>query len=621
MTIRVTRVSANVAGSVTDGTLRVTRVSAKVAGQVDAGLLRVTRTYAQVAGNVSTTDTLKVSTVRVQVATTDVTTDVPRYTSRLGTNFSTLGGATMVLGIPLVDDGGLVLPNFDRTATDTLSFTQSNTHNQFSVTGSNSVTFTQTNLRVVESGTDLTASGSLAFVGAAQRALVSSNTASNSISFTQVAGSVDVLSFTATSNISFTQSNNISGVTDVTATSPLSLTQSADVAGSVNLTGSDLILFTQSSGTVGPVLVEGNGSLVFSQVASPGLLTRTASAVIGFSNSSRLAQELILTSSNNLVFVQNTTPGLLTPTSHSEFFLTQSNNRIIENPNGTDLTGSGSLVFTQTNAVLQVLSTATALSALSTLTLTQSAIFPIELINESQSIVFSQSNSINVGKSSSQTIDFIQSVVANHDRNLTSSNTLNLSHGFTAIQLRDNIVIGSGNCDATKIYAPFSGGGASTIRPVAPILQRKTDVIFFTPAGPLVGATNSLTLRTPNFGDRDRNSYTRINRESRGGSLTIFRDPKWPKIRSLVMDFSGIKDSEVYEVIAFLEDTLGQEIALRDWNNRVWYGLIVNPDSAITRTGRDRNDIALEMEVTDTGLELNAGNSLTFTDSASLELV
>jgi len=63
------------------------------------------------------------------------------------------------------------------------------------------------------------------------------------------------------------------------------------------------------------------------------------------------------------------------------------------------------------------------------------------------------------------------------------------------------------------------------------------------------------------------------------------------------MDFSGICDDEVDAIIEFFEDTLGKEIGFRDWNDRTWNGIITNPDSAVIRTGKNRNDVSIEMEV------------------------
>jgi hypothetical protein len=162
------------------------------------------------------------------------------------------------------------------------------------------------------------------------------------------------------------------------------------------------------------------------------------------------------------------------------------------------------------------------------------------------------------------------------------------------IRYKDGVpIVEVGGCDATKTWSPFGNGAA----PQPPTLIRRSSVKFWYPAGLEGSSTDLIELRTPNFGDRDRNNYNRINRESRGGSLNIYRDPNWPKIRTLVMDFSGVCDTEVDSIIGFFETTLGQEVSFLDWNSRTWDGLIITPDANVVRTGRDRNDVSIEMEV------------------------
>jgi len=598
MTLRVTRVGTQVAGSVTSGALRVTRIAAKVAGAVDTGNLRVTRSLAQVGGQIASSDNLKISEIRVQVGTTN-SIDAPRYTSELGTNFSTMGLASMVLGIPAAPTGGGGAPSLDVTAGNTVSYTQTNAHNHYNVTGSNTVAFSQTNVRE----------------------LVQGQTATDTLTFTQSGDrSGSIFGRTGTGSLTFTQTNSRAEEVAMSASNTIAFAHSHFVAGTVNLTADHTLTFVQTNAVAGPTLVGAEHTLVFVQGAAPGLLTRTAYNTVTFSQMGADAQEKILTASNNLVLIQGAAPGLLTRTAYGILEVDQTNSTINLHATAIALTATDTLTFTQTDVTQHLLASATVLTAANSWSLGDSAIFPIEL-DESQTLTFVQSASANAGKSGENTVAFTQTVIANHDRNIELSQTLNFSQGGYGVLYRNGIIVTQDGCDVTKTYSPFSASPTPPIRPIAPILERKTDVLFYSPAGPIAGATDSLTLRTPNFGDRDRNSYSRINRESRGGSLTVFRDPKWPAIRSLVMDFSGIKDSEVDTVIAFLEDTLGQEIAFRDWSGRVWTGLIVNPDSAITRTGVNRNDIALEMEVTDTALNLNAGNTIDFTQSSVMELV
>lgn len=421
---------------------------------------------------------------------------------------------------------------------------------------------------------------------------------------------------TASNTVAFTQIGDVEqGAKTLTASNTLSLTQTADRQGEFSATASNTLSFSQSNVVAGLKSVTASNSLSLTHAGTSGLYARTASNYLQLTQQADVGGVKEVTASNAISFSQAASSGLFSRSAHSFLDLEQLAAGGFVSINAIPLTASSSITFAQSVIRALALASGTALTADNTLTLTQRAIFPIVLTAEG-SITFSQVADGNAGKSGTSELVFTQTVVANHWRSLTASNSISFAHGFSAVQFRNGIpVLGVGGCDATKTYAPFSGGDSPIIRPVAPALNRKTNVEFFYPTGPSCAATNSITLRTPNFGDRDRNQYNRINRESRGGSLTVYRDPQWPKIRTLVMDFSGIKDSEVDGIIEFLEDTLGQQIAFRDWNSRVWYGLITNPDSAITRTGTNRNDIALEMEVTDTALEVNACSEISFSQS------
>ena len=449
--------------------------------------------------------------------------------------------------------------------------------------------------------------------------LSTSLTADSAIAFTQSNTRQGSWSPTAENTISFTQAAEaIVSEIELTASNTIAFTQAAS-AGFYELTGSNSISFSQSASVAFPQVynLTADNSIAFTQASSSGLLTRTANNYLAFSQSNIQSGESELTAGNTISFSQSSSPGLLTRTAHNNLEITQEALGGFVSVNAIGLSASDTLTFTQEVNRGLALASGTSLTADNTLTFTQRAIFPIDLTADN-TIAFTQSADGVPGKSGTHTISFVQTVVANHWRNLTASSSITFAQGFSATTFRNGLPIQGTGCDATKTYSPFSGGTETPlIRPVAPALNRKTDVEFFYPTGPACSATNSIILRTPNFGDRDRNQYSRINRESRGGSLRIYRDPQWPKVRTLVMDFSGIKDTEISDILTFLEDTLGQQIAFRDWNSRVWYGLIVNPDTAITRTGKaNRNDVSIEMEVTDTGLEVNACNVIEFTQSA-----
>jgi len=48
--------------------------------------------------------------------------------------------------------------------------------------------------------------------------------------------------------------------------------------------------------------------------------------------------------------------------------------------------------------------------------------------------------------------------------------------------------------------------------------------------------------------------------------------------------------------MTFLEESLGQEITLTDWEGRTWVGIVTTPDAEITRGKGCTNNLAFEFE-------------------------
>jgi hypothetical protein len=150
-------------------------------------------------------------------------------------------------------------------------------------------------------------------------------------------------------------------------------------------------------------------------------------------------------------------------------------------------------------------------------------------------------------------------------------------------------------------YTPFVGESTdpNAPSPPSPTLSGPMDGILapFQLVYPAEGAVQaSVTLRTPEFGNKDRLQFNRINRETRGGTLVIYADPIWPKPQTLVLTFSALLQQQAWDLLTFLEDHLGQEIGLIDHEHRYWRGVITNPDEAVVHDGPDRYTASIEFE-------------------------
>ena len=113
---------------------------------------------------------------------------------------------------------------------------------------------------------------------------------------------------------------------------------------------------------------------------------------------------------------------------------------------------------------------------------------------------------------------------------------------------------------------------------------------------PIADPGDILVLRAPNLGNKDKLTFNRISRETRGGTLIVYADPIWPKIETLALTFSGLSADEKDDLLAFFDDHLGQEIGLVDWEGRYWTGVIMTPDDPVVQDNRDTFSASFEFE-------------------------
>jgi hypothetical protein len=106
--------------------------------------------------------------------------------------------------------------------------------------------------------------------------------------------------------------------------------------------------------------------------------------------------------------------------------------------------------------------------------------------------------------------------------------------------------------------------------------------------------STTLVLRNPEFNDTYQRGYTRIQRETRGGTLIIFGDPNWTKTKRLTYTITALPDADA--VLDFLQLSLGQLITLTDHFNREWQGIILNPNTAVTQNRNCDAEFQLEFE-------------------------
>lgn len=364
------------------------------------------------------------------------------------------------------------------------------------------------------------------------------------------------------------------------------------------------LIFTHTIDVIGPSDKSEEQDLIFSDAASTTqTYARTVAQALGFSQEvfvtptyAYAEQELIFTDSASV-------PGERT-VEHSVIFTHQAwtEDIVFEHdliftqlagaghtfPGGLERSASNNLVFTDVATKALLIVGGTDLDAENNLVFTQFAGFPQE-VGAQQILTFTDEVQRDWNIWVEHTAIFDQDdagyVV---DRNLSSESNIIFKHTF----MFENLA------GSTCYYDPILVQGSDPDAPTAPTAAKPTftyydNVLLYYPTDT---PTMSVQLRAPNMGDRDRIQNLRINRESRGGTLQVFADPTWPKVQTLVLSFTQIKESEATDLQDFFLSTLGLTVGLRDWEGNVWHGVVVNPDEPLVRSRRGLFDITFEFD-------------------------
>lgn len=206
-----------------------------------------------------------------------------------------------------------------------------------------------------------------------------------------------------------------------------------------------------------------------------------------------------------------------------------------------------------------------------------------------QSLDLVQTVSAGFGYEASNELELVDTLDSESDFLRTVTQTDVVSQAFT--YYIDN------KCNQ-KSYAKFDGEGAG------PGLDEKRltwdgDFILET-----IGAETKtiLELRSPETDDRDRLGFERVNRESRGGELSVFGDPDWSKVNTLLFTILAITAGQgncpdkITALLDFFQDTLGEEIQLHDHTGVTWRGVVTTPNEAATEDGKGFWTVTFEFE-------------------------
>jgi hypothetical protein len=182
-----------------------------------------------------------------------------------------------------------------------------------------------------------------------------------------------------------------------------------------------------------------------------------------------------------------------------------------------------------------------------------------------------------------------------------------------------------------KQYTPFQGENTipnlTTSPPSNVLRDPQGDTGNFSLYQPYLGTpTEEVVLRKPEMDNRDRNAYTRISEETRGGKLIVYADPDWPKVRTLAVTVVGLTEAQVDDLQDFMLSTVGEEIGITDWEGRLWKGFITNPNEPATQDGRSMWTISFEfqgeiLDVEQPGNEDGNGMDMNITQAVTAVIV
>ena len=238
-----------------------------------------------------------------------------------------------------------------------------------------------------------------------------------------------------------------------------------------------------------------------------------------------------------------------------------------------------------------------------TIGITDMVRIPIPLII-TDTVNFVQVTTGPAGRDMSHTMNLVQTVDVGYW--YSASNTMEMDHSNTVISnfirsltqnagIEQSLTYFEDTPCAKKQYTPFQGEGATP--PDNLSVSSGSILDRFSLYQPTLGPRSlEVILRAPEMDDRDRNAYSRVKGETRGGKIRVYADPIWPKVRTLAVTITGITETEVDELQTFLDTTLGQEIGFTDWKGNLWSGTITNPDEVASQDGRGKWTVSLEIE-------------------------
>jgi len=124
------------------------------------------------------------------------------------------------------------------------------------------------------------------------------------------------------------------------------------------------------------------------------------------------------------------------------------------------------------------------------------------------------------------------------------------------------------------------------------------------PPNPVVSTTitlscgaSSVTLRNPEFGNDNKLDESRVLRRNRGNEIDLFRDPIWPKTKTITFSFRYLKYQDILNLLSFMNISLGKQVTLIDFYGNSYQGIIINPNKDYVTEGRGDHSATFDLQL------------------------
>ena len=113
---------------------------------------------------------------------------------------------------------------------------------------------------------------------------------------------------------------------------------------------------------------------------------------------------------------------------------------------------------------------------------------------------------------------------------------------------------------------------------------------------PYFNPTTALTLRNPQFNDKLVKKYSRIQRNTRGNTLIVYRDTSWPQANIINYSFIGLSKDEANDALDFYKLSAGKYIRLLTYESLLYKGIILNPNNPVSKESANNCSYTLKFD-------------------------